>query len=511
MEVKGIMTNNQFKKYLGTYGIYILIYLFFVYVSYRVPFGGDDWEVATWYNGGMIQTLFGMIRSWLYFNGRVLNNLFDSMLNYYPILWNFVSPIIYVFTIYFIAKIFKFEKHYAAILLFFVMLLTVSDEMRAEIQFHRTVNISYTICICLIYLYIYMMFRNIENEEIKESQELFFKSAIYLVLSMCICLWIENLTLGFLAILAIVTIQLKIEKKKLPLIIKFGWIGGLLGTLIMFSSIVGIQNRINQQMTVLETIQNNYAQLLYYLIGSSINFYLFFLVMSLIAIVSNTIIISNKFIKALYLSSSIILSITIVCINIINTMIKAYFSSPTLYTVISYFAPNSKLMILIEFTILVLLLIAIYYCAERKKFISLYFMAFISSGSVIFQPGARNMLLAQYVVIAFTSYIVYLINIRNNGLKRVVILVLTIMCLFRVELYAYYLEEAKQITEQRTIIIENYKAKMAEGMNMKENNMIITLPKYKEEIFVGNFQSNYYNQSIINYYKLPADTKIVFE
>lgn len=57
--------------WLRSYWGYVVIYVFFLYVSSTTARVGDDWEISQWYQNGFLSTLAGMMRATTYLNGRV--------------------------------------------------------------------------------------------------------------------------------------------------------------------------------------------------------------------------------------------------------------------------------------------------------------------------------------------------------------------------------------------------------------------------------------------------------
>ena len=141
------------KKFLKEYYMYIVIFIIFLFIGLFVPAGGDDWEISSWYrNEGFLRLICNAIYMWKYFNGRILNNLFDMFLGKYEILWAFSSALVHTLTIFISLKIIKQEKNKNLILLFLLFVLSVSVGIRREIQLHKVGNISYSIPTLLIFL-----------------------------------------------------------------------------------------------------------------------------------------------------------------------------------------------------------------------------------------------------------------------------------------------------------------------------------------------------------------------
>ena len=491
--------------------IFLLIYLFFFYVASRSPVGGDDWEIATWYRNGAVSSFIGNIRTWAYFNGRVFNNLFDAMFSFYRGLWVVISPLAHAGTLYFISKTLKYKNNTFAVLVTFVMLLCVSIDMRAQIHFHTVANISYTFPICIIFFYIYLINRDISGHGMVIFSSKRFNGAIYSVLALTASLWIENLTIGFMAVLLVYLVKSVTKKTSIPLSIKCGLIGGFIGTAFMFSSI-GISARIGHNISIVETITKNYKTVLDDLVNSSLLMYAIYALIAIWAIKCGIIALRkpSKIIMMSFFSAITTLIILKVLLGLLEENSFLFTANANRWINTNVFSLSGKNIVPVSISILLLfsMFVPITCVKDTDVFIPLYIMAIFSAIPMVLSPGARNMMLSQYVLIALVGYLASKITFRKSDYKKLALILVTAMLLIRMENYAFYLEEAQRVTKFREALISEYKADViyANGAS----GFVLLLPKYREDVFIPNLQSDYYIESIKNYYDLPKESIIHF-
>ena len=484
------------KKILKDYYMYIVIFLIFLFIGLFVPAGGDDWEISSWYrNEGFLRLICNAIYMWKSFNGRILNNLFDMFLGKYEILWAFSSALVHTLTIFISLKIIKQEKNKNIILLFLLFVLSVSVGIRREIQLHKVGNISYSIPTLLIFYVIYSLLN--KNKD-------YSKKDYYCIglLSMCSCLWIENLTMaisffsGSLLLLDYCKTK-KINKYKL-----FSLLGCILGCIILFSS-PGFLNRYNtttEGYTTIEIIKNNFPYVLY---SITLELGFIYLIYSFVCIK----LLKNK--KYLILKLYYILLFTYLLIT--NLMFSYAGHSPLVsryYGSISRYFVNYKgiLTMLIELSMLASIIIIINVIAKKedKKMLNLfYFFAVVSVAPMVLSPGHRNLILVIYSLFLIISYLYSKLDIRKEKEKYIKYAIILAL-LFRLENYHYVLHNAHKVELERLRIMTNFKNNYSE-----ENNDLI-LPVYDDEI-MQNLNSNYYDVAFKKYYFLDENTNIIYK
>lgn len=475
-------------------------------VAICVPVGGDDWDVSNWHKIGLDSTLLGMIRAWTYFTGRILNNFGDAVFSHYKLLWNFFSAFIHTITLYFVAKSLHFHRNKWAIIFSFIMTIYVSIQLRAEVQFHVTGNVSYTICTCMIFIFIYLINKSGHGKKTTIFDNIYLDIISWMFLGLCTSLWIENLTLCFFSILLLFDIFHIIKHKKLNHILLGGTIGAILGSCIMFSCTSGIKNRIDYSMTLFETIQKNIFSLLNHLVISNLNIYALFSFAILLAILKQKLVIKNRILKILYVLINLCILIVTLLDNLTYLAIVNYYNISGNFSKIIH--EKNAFSIIFSFIILLSILIAVLLCNEKHFFLILYIAAFISVAPMILAPGSRNMLFALWVVIAISGYFISLLGFEKKDEKKLFTFLIGILLILRIENYAWNLQKAVSIEKDRNNIIASYKVNCMKAQN--DTDYFLILPMMSDA-FIGNMNSTYYSASIINYHNLPLNTKILFD
>ena len=113
---KDNITTFRLMDWLRAYWLYIVIYVFFLYVSSTSVRAGDDWEISQWYRNGFLSTLAGMIKATTYLNGRVASLFFGAFFAHYDVLWRFIAPALFTTIIYLSAKLFGYIRNPFAVI-----------------------------------------------------------------------------------------------------------------------------------------------------------------------------------------------------------------------------------------------------------------------------------------------------------------------------------------------------------------------------------------------------------
>lgn len=99
------------EKNIGCSLILLVVFVFWIIIGINTPVMGDDWEISTGHSrGGLEFTMWGMIKSWSTYTGRIMNNFFDAVITHYRSLWIVLSAIIHTAIIWLIAKLYKKQK-----------------------------------------------------------------------------------------------------------------------------------------------------------------------------------------------------------------------------------------------------------------------------------------------------------------------------------------------------------------------------------------------------------------
>lgn len=485
------------KKFIKDYYVYILVFLIFLAIGIFVPTGGDDWEISSWYNKeGLFGLLCKSIYMWTFYNGRIMNNFFDMFISKYPFLWAIISALIHTGTIIILLKIFKLEKNPKNVILFTALVLSVSSFFRVEVQLHKIGNISYAIPAFMIFSLIYIL---LNNNTVKNK----YNNILILLLSFASSLWIENLTISlfcFLIILFIYNFRCNKENKG----VIYAFIGCVLACLIMFSSI-GFLNRFSSSTgssSLVTLFTSNFPNILSSITMTENILYIVYLICAFVSI-SNK---KGKLIIILKMYLLIMLSYLIL-FTLLNIFSNYSYVISLLYGKLFniFMNPNGTITMILSCTLLLSIPIILYinfYKNEKFNILMLFYVLSLFSVAPMFiSPGERNLILLIY------SLIVIIVNLFNEfnksfKFKKTMLILLVAFLLFRLENYHFVLHNAHLVEKDRISAINNYK-------NNSDSNILV-LPMFDNNI-IGNLNSDYYKASIINYYKLPTNTKIFFD
>lgn len=495
---------------------YLIIFIFFLIMNVFVPIGGDDWEISSWYNTPGLINLFGKsVFAWIGFNGRIIHNFMTMFLDNYGILWIITSAAVYTLTIYILLKFFKLEKNHYAQLLMLLLFLMVPLNFRMEVQFHRNANIPYSFGTLNVFYLLYLINNHINNDNsggVEHSKDWLSYLGIFL-LALCSALWIENITIASFLIISLLFIKNIVKNKKIDKYTAFALLGSFIGSVILFSS-PGFWNRYNNTTggnSFIYLLKNNIPLLLESITFSMKEVYLLFSIISIIVL-------WKKSKKNL---SDIILQIYFIFLNvlIIGYIFLYNFSHGSTFLMelsskynFIFFNSHHLISLLIMISMLLSLLIMIYkmFGNMKNNGIILYLLSLFSMIPMILSPGYRNYILCIYSIFIIIVNIFSILNIQeqSKNFKKLFSIILGLLLFIRVEAYVNILSDAYNVTTIRKQIIFDYKLKQIKNFGYFEDYLI--LPTYDKN-FIDNLNSNYYTNSITNYYGLNKNTKILFD
>lgn len=226
-----------FKDWLRSYWPYVVIYVFFLYVSCTSARAGDDWEISHWYQKGFLSTLAAMLRATTYFNGRVASLFFGSFFAYYASLWCFTAPAVFTSIIYLSARLFGYAHRPVPVGISFLLLLSVSDGIRVETYVWLIGNVGYISVIALILLYLNIIYNENTGQGLRFWQHKKLNYLIVALLAFLIGLWVENVAIGFVAANILLAILSYIKSRKISPYICYGTVGSVLSCFVLFGSL----------------------------------------------------------------------------------------------------------------------------------------------------------------------------------------------------------------------------------------------------------------------------------
>lgn len=496
------------KKFLKDNYAYIFIFLIFLIIGLFVPTGGDDWEISSWYNKEGLFSLFcKSVYSWNNFNGRIIHNFFTMVMGKYSILWAFTSATVHVLTIYYLLKIFKLEKNKLLQFLLLILFLMVPYGFRMEVQLHKIGNTPYSWGSLITFYIIYLIQINMNLDKIDSK-------IIYIVaflLGLIGSLWIENITIALFSVSILMLIINYIKTKKINKYCLFVIFGCVTGCLILFTS-PGFSNRYNSStgdLSTIELIKNNIPIVLNSITLELRSIYFLYSGLSLAAFLK----LKPKkdlLIKIYFLILSLIMLISIMLEGFGGYSILAANMHNKFNSI--FISTNSIISILLMISILLsipIVIIKLFNKQNKEKALILYFLSLVSVAPMVLSPGNRNYILCFYSLFIIIANVLSLLNINKleKDKKNILLVILCILFLFRLETYHYILARAYSVSTMRNELIKEYKLNQIKN---KDFDDYLILPTYDKEI-MWNFNSEAYIPSLINYYDLRSDSKVVFD
>lgn len=513
--IKDIEYINKFKEFTKRNWVFILVYTFFLYVVIRQPVGGDDWEMGTWSQGGIIQTLFKMINAWSTFNGRIMHNTAVSFFDFYRGIYIVLFPLVCVGNLYLLSKIFEFKKNVVGYLSMFVMLLSISKGMRAEIFFHMNASIPYNICLLIILTCIYYVVNEKTEKALNLWEKPFLNNITIALLTFIASLWIENLTITLLAFNILWCLNSLLKLKKITSFSIYATIGNLLGTSIILTSI-GVSNRINegtQQAGILETAINNIPAVLSMLVTSQLGLYFIYIIIMLTLLFTKKLRIHNRLVRITYLLFLTLSGFIIALYGFTLVLKNIYIQSASVLNYAiweNFFNLYSSKPIPLLFNILLIasFLIPVYYYKNRSRAVILYLSSIMSVAPMVLYPGSRNMIFTIFILIGLTGYFATELQFKCKDARKAVLIVAIALLFVQMENYIFVLEKSAPITSIRKALIEDYKLRSIQGRLADDECLV--LPSYSND-FIYNLNDNYYAESLKKYYNLSPNTAVVFD
>lgn len=508
---------SKLKKFVIEYWGIITVFLVFITINRSVPVGGDDVECARWWsNNGILSNLLGYIHGWTYLNGRISNNFSVSLFSHFRLLWIVFSAVVQCVTIWSMEKVLNKQSNRLVVLML-ILFLCVGKNFRIETQFHEVGNVSYTICCaCGWFLCVLLINEKRIMAQVNKSINAAFV-ALAFILGIITSTWIENLTMAFDTSLLVLLIYFRRKREKMiqHKMLHASIAGALIGTIFMFSS-VGIGLRLDVRKGVYETILNNLSSYVLNFVWQN---------ELLLTIFSVTFILGLIYCRDIFRNRKVLLAIALVAhmgnililgINILgNIVITTPYAESWIGakgTSLNYLSIlGLGMMFAFEIFVITISVVCISERRGRQLWFGLYLVALVSAAPMIFSPGARNMIVVIQVLIFYISYLA--INICRNlvptsGLGVAIKVLLCMLTLSRVQVYANTIQHAVKISNIRFQLIEAYRIETY-GNNYA-GDYILALPKYDENLLIGNFNTDYYLMGYIAYYKLPKETQLVF-
>lgn len=514
---KEIPPGSQLKNWLKTYWFYVVIYVFFLYVSITTARLGDDWEVSQWYRNGIVSTLAGMIHLTTYVNGRVASLFFGSFFAYYDVLWQFTAPAVFTSFIYLSAKLFGYAHRFVPVAVSFLMLLSVSNAMRIETYVWLVGNVGYIFVIPLIMLYLNILYNEKSEQRLRFWQHERLNYLVVLLIAFLIGLWVETVTLGFTAANILLALLSYFKNRKISPYIRYGIAGCILSGLILFGSPGRLATAQDLGLGIRQQTLQNIQGILQMLVTDNLPVYLLFLIILIAVTVRGELSSQGKILRIaiiVFASSIAIIILARITLQFIYT--KWYLPVGNILNSINntFFATNRAFPVAFCLAVLLFVLIAVLLSPQREKLLVLYSIGTVSAGVMVIAPylGARIFVLPIFMLIAITAYLSSTVKFTSMDLRKAALLALIILTLLQMEKFYYYGQYVKHLEDIRLQLIENYRARVASGLT--DDNERLILPAYKPDAVFTSANPGpdaFHLGPFKRYYHLPVDTEVIFD
>lgn len=507
--------NFNLVGWLKSYWVYVAIYLFFLYVSSTTARSGDDWEVSYWYQTGFLSTLAEMIHFSKIFNARVVGNFYSAFFTHYDILWRFTAPAVFTSVIFLSARLFGYIHRPVPVGISFLMLLSVSDEIRLETYIWMIGNGSITI-IALILLYLNIIFDENTERRLRFWQHGKLNSLMVFLLAFTTGLFVETATAGLTAasiLLALMSLQ---KTRKISPFIRYGLVGCALSCLVILSTpnTLAIQGF---KVSLTQRIVQNLPGIMQMLVIDNLPIYFLFFVIFIAFILTGEMDSGAKKYRVVGVISASFIAI------IILTRLMLQFTLPMWYLPFgnfrslfnsTFFDVNNLFPLVFCLTILFYVLMAVFLSRQKEKLLVLYSVGMVSAGVMLGAPylGARIFSLAIFMLVSITAYMASTIKIKSIDLRKAAILALILFTFLQVEKFYFNGEYVRRVETIRSQLIDSYRARLASDLTTGEDYLV--LPVFREDMVGPNANipfSGYYMQVFKRYHHLPTDANIIFD
>jgi hypothetical protein len=510
-------TAFNLKDWLKTYWFYVIIYVFFLYVSSTAPRLGDDWEVSQWYRDGIISTLAGMIYLTTFVNGRVASFFFGSFFAHYDFLWQFTAPLVFTGFIYLSARLLGYAHRFIPVTMSLLMLLVISNDIRIETYVWLVGNVGYIFVIPLILLYLNIIYNENTERRLHFWQNERLNYLPVMLLAFLIGLWVETVTLGFTAANILLALFSYKKSRKVSPYIRSGIVGCILSSLVLFFTPGRLEAADEIGIGIRQQIIQNVPGIMKMLVIDNLAVYLLFFIVFIAATMAGEFSSKGRFsrLAGIALASSFAI---VIFIRMVLQFILTKWYLPVGNAINSlnntFFAVTKPFPLMFCFGILLFVLAAVLFSPQREKLLVLYSIALVSAGVMVIAPylGARIFSLPIFMLVGITAYLSSTIKINSIDMHKAALLVLIVATLLQMEKYYYYGEDLKHIETIRLQLIESYRAKVSNGLITKEE--LLVLPAYKADtVFVSANPGpdDFHMVPFKRYYHLPLDTKVIFD
>lgn len=479
-------------KYIKDNKLYIFTYIFFLIICILTPISADDYGNYVKGQQGIVSIINHTKNFYLSWEGRVASRAVILLFTYHKLLWNIITPFLFVSIFKSLSKINTF-KNKNSYLLLLISIVAVNIPMFAQTYTWLSGNITYFYPSALVIYYFATLYKNIDDK-------LSTKQIVWLsVLAIIIPMFTENIGCAFVFGNILFIMYLHYLKRKVK--INYMFLALSIFSLVLMLTSPGSASRINSEgdFYLLSLFEKIYLNMSYHLAQFTLTRHTTMLILMLICC-NIYIAQKTKFNKKIKIILCIIFNI-IPIYTILQNLIGVYgIKFLTLFTTYElYYYPYW----LIFGTVFLLSLISSY--KDNKKLMLFYILLIAMSLSstlcmLIVWPWGDRVAILFVLVLSFVSLSIIDKNINFNYLisyviKLFLVIVITItvfgmFCTYKIEKY-----RTEYIAEQKEV-------------DLKDIEVIYNPSPY---IWLSNLKGEYFVNTYKEYQNLDKDDNLILK
>lgn len=495
------------KKFFETYGLIILMFIFWGVVFWQIPLVQDSWA-------GQIYNSQSDIFTWmknasqLYFttNGRIISFIVVGFFERNEMLLDVANAVFMTLLVWLMSKTIRNEASYKMSVLIWGLLLLASVRIRTEVYFYATMIYVLPVLFFILFILYVQMYKNISG--ISEKT----KFVILCIIGIINSGWIEHSSFAFVFILGIYWLVDLIKNRKINIkFTVFELLNGITFIIMMFSPGLRLQRQISSEGSLWNTIVTNMGYTVQAIIYDHKMLFLILIIASMIVVyqkVEKKSILFGlyQFIMALY---ALVLGVNLVFDFLGGQLPEILVINANVWY------PYSMLWSILGIILILLLFIPLLFTGCKKELIFAYWVGMFSLAPTIITPNfAHRICFFAYVIIVFiTAGVIADIDLKQKRERNIVICLIVAILFVQIDRYAILLANINKIQEKREYLIELVKEEQLLGIWDYDKTLI--LPRFSEDQLYAAASPQPFNdlihyQVFLSFYELNPETLVLF-
>lgn len=503
-----IKTKEAIRKN-SNYIMYMIIFLFFLLVFWKVPLVQDEWAGQIYnYSKNILQWIRSCVRLYSTLNGRIIAQIVVGFFERNEIMLDTANAVFMTILIGFMAKILNQEKRAYWMGVIWTMLLLVSTDIRVEVYFYATM----IYLIPAVLFFGFMLFvRFYKNNSVVSDSMKFCMLCILGILNSC---WIEHSGFAFTFIVGIYWVIDLVRNRRINVRFTiFEFLNIISFAIMMLSPGLRLQRQfIVSHDSFFDLVLANIGNTVQAIIYDHKVIFFFFICASIIVVHQKSQ--KKKFITYIY--------------EIILFLYSGLFGINIMYDELGISIPEAILLrsaqasweygfgkSVLGIVLIILLFIPLIFDERKKEIIFIYFVGMFSLLPGIATPNfAHRICFFAFVIIVFLSVNVIKEIKFESGRILVCLIAITYGILFvQVDAYSILIANIRKIQTEREHLIDSVKNEQRLG-NWDYDKTLI-LPMYtSKQLYLGASPQPFYDpihhQFFLDFYGLDPETLVLF-